>query len=133
MNATAIGRYQRVSPRKISRILHLIRDKDVPQALSTLRFLNKPTKMSVLKTLQSAVANAVTRAGKAKLDEKDLFVSEARVGSGPMQKRWRAGARGSPMMYRRRTAHVYVTVSTRSKTAETSGARKAAAGKERAS
>jgi large subunit ribosomal protein L22 len=113
MEAKAIGRYQRVSPKKLGRVLHLIRDKDVPTALSTLRFLNKPTKMSVLKTLESAVANAVAKAGKAKLEEKDLEIAEARVGGGPMMKRWRAGPRGSGMMYRRRTAHVYITVRTK--------------------
>jgi large subunit ribosomal protein L22 len=119
MEANAIGRYQRVSPRKIGRILHLIRDKNVPEALSTLKFLNKPTKESVMKTLQSAVANAVAKAGKAKLEEKDLFVSEARVNGGPMMKRWQAGARGSPMMYRRRTSHIYIAV--KQKTTDAAG------------
>lgn len=113
MEAHAIGRYQRVSAKKINRILDLIRNKDVPAALNTLRFLNKPTKMPVLKTLQSAVANAITKAGKAKLDEKDLHVVEARAGGGPMLKRWHAGPRGMGMMIRHRTAHIYVRVGTR--------------------
>jgi len=113
MEAHAISRHQRVSSRKIGRILDLIREKDVPTALNTLKFLNKPTKRSVLKTLESAVANAVNKAGKAKLEEKDLVVAEARVNGGSMQKRWRAGPRGMGMMIRRRTAHVHITVRTR--------------------
>jgi len=113
VEAHAIDRYQRVSARKLNRILDLIRNRDVPQALNTLRFLNKPTKQPVLKTLESAVANAMNKAGKAKLEEKDLVVAEARVNGGPMLKRWRAGPRGMGMMIRRRTAHVHITVKTR--------------------
>jgi large subunit ribosomal protein L22 len=112
MEAHAIGRYQRVSARKIGRILPLIRNRDVPSALTTLRLLNKPTKMPVLKALQSAVANAVARAGKARLEEKDLHVTEARVCGGPSMKRWHAGPRGTGMRYKHRTAHVYVKVAT---------------------
>jgi large subunit ribosomal protein L22 len=113
MEAHAISRYQRGSAKKLSRIAALIHDQDVPQALNTLMFLNKPTKKPVLKTLQSAVANAVNKAGKAKLDESDLRVAEARVTDGPMLKRWQAGARGMGAMIRRRTAHIYVRVQTR--------------------
>jgi len=113
MEAHAITRYQRVSARKLNRILDLIRDRDVPTALNTLRFLHKPTKKSILKTLESAVANAVNKAGKAKLEEKDLVIAEARVNGGPMMKRWQAGPRGTGMQIRHRTAHVYITVKTR--------------------
>jgi len=115
MEARAISRYQRVSARKIGRILHLIRGMDVPQALGTLKFLNKPTKMPVLKTLQSAVANAVAKAGKAKLEEKDLIVSEARVGGGPPMKRYRVGARGAVNMYFRATSHITIKVQQKAK------------------
>jgi large subunit ribosomal protein L22 len=115
MEAHAIARYQRVSARKIGRILDLIRNKDVPVALNTLRFLNKPTKMPVLKTLQSAVANAMVKAGKAKLDEADLVVVGATAGGGPVMKRWRAGSKGTPAMYRHRTSHVRITVKAKEK------------------
>ena len=113
MEAHAINRYQRVSARKLNRILDLIRDRDVPTALNTLRFLHKPTKRPILKTLESAVANAMNKAGKAKLEEKDLVIAEARVNGGPMMKRWQAGPRGMGMQIRRRTAHVHITVKTR--------------------
>jgi large subunit ribosomal protein L22 len=113
MEATAVSRYQRVSAKKLNIVADLIRDHDVPSALSTLRFLHKPTKGPVLKTLESAVANAIAKAGKAKLDEKDLLVSEVRVTPGPSMKRWMAGARGSGMPYKHRTAHVYVSVKTK--------------------
>ena len=113
MEATAVSRDQRVSAKKLNIIADLIRNRDVPTAISTLRFLSKPTKEPVMKTLQSAVANAVAKAGKAKLEEKDLLVSEVRVTQGPSMRRWKAGARGSGMAYRHKTAHVYVSVKTK--------------------
>jgi large subunit ribosomal protein L22 len=118
MQAQAISRYQRVSAKKLNLVADLIRGKDVPSALSTLRFLHKPTKVPVLKTLESAVANAISKAGKVKLDEKDLVVSEARVSPGPSMKRWQAGARGSGAPYKHRTAHVYVSVKTKEERGE---------------
>jgi large subunit ribosomal protein L22 len=113
MQAQATSRYQRASAKKLNLIVDLIRGKDVPSALNILRFLHKPTKAPVFKTLQSAVANAISKAGKVKLDEKDLVVSEARVTPGPSMKRWQAGARGSGAPYKHRTAHVYVSVKTK--------------------
>ena len=118
MEARAISRYQRASAKKLNIIADLIRNRDVPSALTTLRFLSKPTKAPVLKTLQSAVANAVAKAGKARLEEKDLVVGEARVGGGPAMKRWRAGSRGSGMPYKHRTAHIYIMVRTREQGSE---------------
>ncbi len=113
MEAKAFSYYQRVSAKKINRILELIRNRDVPDALNILYFLAKPTKQSVLKTLHSAVANAISTAGKAKLAEKDLYVKKAIVDSGPMMKRWRAGARGSASIIRRRTSHICIVVASK--------------------
>ncbi|MEO0114186.1 MAG: 50S ribosomal protein L22 [candidate division WOR-3 bacterium] len=113
MEAKAISYYQRVSPKKINRILELIRNRDVPEALNILTFLNKPTKLSVLKTLRSAVANAINLAGKVKLSEEDLFVKRAFVNGGPMMKRVQPGPRGSASLIRRRTSHICIVVATK--------------------
>lgn len=113
MEAKAVSYYQRVSPKKINRILELIRNRGVPEALNILTFLNKPTKQSILKTLRSAVANAINTAGKVKLSEKDLFVKRAVVNCGPMMKRWQPGPRGSASIIRRRTSHICIVVATK--------------------
>jgi large subunit ribosomal protein L22 len=66
-----------------------------------------------MKTLRSAVANAIARAGKAKLHEGDLVVSEVTVGPGPTLKRWQPGPRGSATPIRKRSVHVRVRVTSR--------------------
>ncbi len=113
MEAHATSRFQRGSAKKLGLVVNLIRGKDVPVALRTLTFLAKPTKSPVLKTLRSAVANAISKAGKAKLHEEDLVVVDARVDQGPALKRWRPGPRGMASVIRRRTAHVHIRVATK--------------------
>ena len=113
MEAKAFSYYQRISAKKINRILELIRNRDVTEALNVLHFLAKPTKRTVVKTLRSAVANAIISAGKAKLSEKDLYVKKAIVNSGPVMKRWRAGPRGSASIIRRRTSHIHIVVASK--------------------
>jgi large subunit ribosomal protein L22 len=113
MEAKAFCYYQRVSAKKINCILALIRNRAVPDAFNILTFLAKPTKQSVLKTLHSAVANAISLAGKAKLAENDLYVKKAIVNGGPMMKRWQAGPRGSATIIRRRTSHICIVVASK--------------------
>ena len=113
IEAHAVSRYQHGSAKKLSLIADLIRGRDVPGALRTLAFLAKPTKAPVMKTLRSAVANAINKAGKAKLHEEDLVVAEVRINQGPTQKRWQPGPRGSATPIRKRSVHVHVSVATR--------------------
>ena len=113
IEAHASSRFQPGSAKKLGLVAKLIRGRDVPTALRTLTFLTKPSKASVLKTLRSAVANAINKAGKAKLREEQLVVTEVQIDQGPMQKRWSPGPRGSATPIRCRSVHVRVRVSTR--------------------
>ncbi len=115
IEATAVGRFQPGSAKKLTLVADLIRGRDVPTALRTLTFLVKPSKAPVMKTLRSAVANAIVKAGKAKLKEEDLVVSEVRVDQGPILKprRWQPGPRGMATPIRKPTVHVSVRVATR--------------------
>ncbi|MEO0074131.1 MAG: 50S ribosomal protein L22 [candidate division WOR-3 bacterium] len=113
IRASATSRFQRGSARKVGRIAELIRNCDVPTALNTLQFLAKPSKQPVLKTLRSAVANALAAAGKAKLKEEDLVVTEVCVDTGPIMKRWLPGPRGMASIIRRRLCHIRVAVATK--------------------
>jgi len=113
IEAHAISRYQPGSAKKLLLVADMIRGKAVPLAMKTLVFLAKPSKAPVLKTLRSAVANAINKAGKAKLHEEDLIVAEVRIDQGPVLKRWNPGPRGSATPIRRRSVHVSVRVATR--------------------
>lgn len=113
VEARAVSRYAKISAKKANRILRLIRNRNVPDALNTLIFLNKPSKTPVLKTLKSAIANAILKAGKAKLKEEELIVKEARADEGSRLKRFQPAPHGRAMMIRRRTSHITVCVAQR--------------------
>lgn len=113
VTAFAKGRFQPGSARKLGLIADLLRDKDVPTALSAVSLLAKPSKKPILKTLRSAVANAIAQGGRAKIREEDLVVTEVRIDTGPMMKRWLPGPRGMASVIRRRLCHVYVAVATK--------------------
>ena len=58
MEAKAVTRHVRVSPRKARIVIDQIRGKSVPQAREILQFTNRAVAEVVEKTLNSAVANA---------------------------------------------------------------------------
>src|SRR6185436_6156506 len=106
MQAKAIQRYVRITPRKCNQVLDLIRGQAVEEA----QFTPKQGARIVQKVLKSAVANALHE-GKVRLEE--LYVKEAVVGAGPTLKRWlpRAQGRATPIL--KRSSHVSITVATR--------------------
>jgi len=110
MQAMAIQRYVRITPRKCNQVLELIRGQNVEAAQTTLQFMPKQGARIVQKVLKSAVANALQQ-GRVRLEE--LYVKEAVVGAGPTLKRWlpRAQGRATPML--KRTSHVRVIVATK--------------------
>ncbi len=114
MEAIARSRFQRGSAKKLNRIAALIRNKDVPTALAIMAFLPKPSKRPLMKTLHSAVANAIVKAGKARIKEEDLVVKEVRVDNGPnVMKRLMPGPRGTASVFVRHMCHIYVKVGTK--------------------
>ncbi len=110
MEAKAILRYVRITPRKCNQVLALIRGQAVDRAQNTLEFTPKNGARIVRKVLKSAVANALHE-GKVRIE--DLYVKEAVVGAGPTLKRWlpRAQGRATPLL--KRMSHVSLTVATR--------------------
>ena len=101
MEARAITRYVRVSPRKARIVLDQIRGKNVVKAQETLRFI-------IEKTLNSAVANA---AQKGLTNPDRLVVSACYADEGPTMKRIRPRAKGSASRIRKRTSHITIIVS----------------------
>ena len=95
MQAKAIQRYVRITPRKCNQVLDLIRGARVEEAQTTLQFTPKLGARIVQKVLKSAVANALHE-GKVRLEE--LYVKEAVVGAGP---RSSAGCRARRAVPRR--------------------------------
>ena len=101
-------RYAHISPQKCRLIADVVRGKRVGLALSTLRFMPKKGAELVLKTLESAVANAEHNDG-ADIDE--LKVSGIQVDAAPLQKRFAARAKGRGTRIVKRSSHITVHVS----------------------
>lgn len=110
MQAKAIARYVRVSPRKARIVVNQIRGKSVVQAREVLAFTNRGIAEAVEKTLNSAVANAEYQ---SHVNANNLVVRECFVDEGPTLKRIRPRAKGSASRIRKRTSHITIIVSTR--------------------
>lgn len=108
MEARAIARYVRVTPRKTDQVLQLIRGKRVDLATEILDFSPKHVAKVIGKVLKSAVANAVALEGKINVEE--LRVKQAVAGAGPTMKRFlpRAQGRATPLL--KRTCHITIVV-----------------------
>ncbi len=104
----AEARYIRVSPQKARLVVDLIRGKQAGDARNTLRATNKRIAPTVLKVLESAIANAQNRNDDADVDR--LFVSEAYVNEGPRMRRVRPAPMGRAYRYQRRMAHIVIKV-----------------------
>jgi large subunit ribosomal protein L22 len=91
VQAKAVGRNIRTSPRKLNLVAQSIRGQRAETALATLTFSPKRVARMVKKVLESAIANAENNHD---LDVDDLVVSEASVGKNLIMKRFHARARG---------------------------------------
>ena len=105
MEAKAIARYVRISPRKARCVVDLIRGKNVDEALAILQYTPKAASPVVYKLLSSAVANAVNN---QEMDRSTLYVAEVYANPGPTLKRYVARSRGSASPMLRRTSHISV-------------------------
>ena len=118
MEAKAKARFVRVTPQKARRVVDLIRGKQAGEAVAVLKFAPQAAAEPVLKTVQSAIANAVEGAKRnsQRLDEQDLYISEVFVDEGPTLKRFRPRAQGRASQILKRTSHITVVVAEREST-----------------
>ena len=107
MEAKATVKFVRTSPRKMRRVIDLIRGQHVEEARRILRFSPLGATKDVEKLLNSAVANAEHTTN---VPAQNLVVSRAWVDEGPTLKRFRPRAYGRAARVRKRTSHVTVVV-----------------------
>ena len=89
MEAKASMKYARTSPRKMRRVIELIRGQHVEEARRILRFSPLGATRDVEKLLNSAVANAEQTPG---VIPQNLVVERAWVDEGPTLRRYRPRA-----------------------------------------
>lgn len=106
-------RHLRIAPRKVRLIADAIRGKQVSTAQTILSFTTKKAALSLLKLLNSAVANAKNN---LKLEPANLFISKIEVNEGPKLKRWRPRARGRAYEIQKKTSHIILVLDENKKT-----------------
>ena len=110
MEAKAIAKSVRMSPRKVRLVVDLIRGKQVGEAYAVLRNTSRRASLVVEKLLKSAVANAEHN---YQLEQENLYVKEVFVGEGKTMKRFQPHAQGRAFQILKRTSHIYLTVAER--------------------
>lgn len=115
MEARAQAKYIREAPRKTRLVIDLIRGKNAAEAAVILQFTPRAAAKTVLKVLNSAVANAVQ---KGAAGAEGLTVTEAFVNEGPTLKRFKPRARGSASRINKRSSHITIVVAGDEKTAK---------------
>src|SRR5918912_2571630 len=97
MEAKATVKYLRTSPRKMRRVVDLIRGQHVEEARRLLRFSALGATKEIEKVVNSAVANAEQTPG---IIPQNLVIDRAWVDEGPTLRRFptapNAGATGGP-------------------------------------
>ncbi len=107
MEAKAIVKYVRISPRKVRQVVDLIRGKKVNEALAILRYTPKRASEVVTKVVKSAAANAENN---LQMEKDELFVTSCFVDQGPTLKRFQPRAQGRADIMRKRTSHITIMV-----------------------
>ena len=107
MEARAIAKYIRISPRKVRQVVDLIRGKKIADALAILKFTPRGATDAIEKAVKSAVANAEHN---YEMNTDALYIAEAFVDQGPTTKRMKPRAMGRADVIKKRTSHITVVV-----------------------
>ena len=107
MEAKAIVRNVRMTPRKMKLLCDLIRGTDAYTAMAIVENTPKAASEVMSKLLKSAMANAENNFN---MDGEELYVKEAHVAPGPVMKRVMPRAQGRAFRILKRTSHVTVVL-----------------------
>ncbi len=103
MEARAVLKYARISPRKVKIVLDLIRNQKADVAMGILENTPKAASEYLIKLLNSAVANAENNHN---MDRDNLYIAECYASQGPTLKRIRPRAQGRAFKILKRTSHI---------------------------
>ena len=105
MEAKAIAKFIRVSPRKTRIVAKNVVGRPVEDALNILKFTPQKGAEVIRAVMRSALANAEHNTG---MNVDALIVKEILVNEGPTWKRFMPRAQGRATSIRKRTSHVTV-------------------------
>ena len=113
MEARAVSRFIRISPRKARLVADLIRGKSIEDALGILALTPKKASPILRQAVLSATANVRNKDdADRKKKNSEIFIKEIRIDEGPTLKRIRPRAQGRAFRILKRTSHINVTVGT---------------------
>ncbi len=104
MEAKAILRYAKITPRKARRVVDLIRGRKAGDAMISLRFMPYRGARHIEKILKSAMSNAEQK--NANVDSEAMVISGAFVDQGPSMKRVEQRAMGRANVIRKHSCHI---------------------------
>ncbi len=104
MEAKAILKYAKITPRKAMRVVDLIRGRKAGEAMISLRFMPYRGARHIEKILKSAMSNAEQK--NANVDSEAMVISGAFVDQGPSMKRVEQTAMGRANVIRKKTCHI---------------------------
>lgn len=107
MAVKAMSKAVRMSPRKVGVVASLVRGRSVSDAIVILQHTPRRAAQPVLKTIQSAKANADNNHD---LKADTLKITEITVTPGVRYKRYRPVSHGRAHPFQRRTSHITVVV-----------------------
>lgn len=112
LEARAIKKHIRSSPRKMRLVIDLIRGKNAAEAFSLLRFSTKLAARDAEMVLRSAVSNLSNHEDGKSVAPEDVFVKECYVDGGAMMKRIQPAPMGRAYRIKKRSNHVTIVVAT---------------------
>lgn len=107
MSAIAYSKGVKISPRKVSTVAKLVKNRSVEDALVILENTPRKAALPVSKTIKSASSNASNNHGYKK---QGLRIVEISVTPGVRYKRFRPVSRGSAHPFQRKTSNIRVVV-----------------------
>ncbi len=110
MEAKAVQRHLRKSPRKVRLVADAVRGERVDKALTKLSFINKDATTDVSKVIRSAAANIRDKFEEQRLDDDQIYIKEIYVDKGVTLKRIQPAPMGRAHRINKRSCHITVVV-----------------------
>lgn len=110
--AIAKQKYVRASPKKLVRIARLLKNKNVKEAMSMLKFHPSKSSIPLYKAIKSAAANLKNKMEAEAPEDENIIIETIKIDKGPMYKRLNIRARGRADITKTKTSHITVEVLT---------------------
>ncbi len=112
MDIVSTIKHSRISPRKLRLLAKMLAGFSVDEAQVRLKLMREKDAKLLGQALATAVADATNNFKKLK---NDLIIKTIQILEGSKMKRFRAISRGSAHSYKRRTSHIKVTLTEKTK------------------